>query len=198
MWRKNFLRLAVIALHLPAAFGQQTQSPKNIQVTVAPSTQSVAPPLAPIESPATDGQIREYLTLSGDLDSFRLSWIEAVDKNRSLGAPYWPESFWTAIKAEMQKTDLTPLFIVVYQHGVSNRLMQEVLDAYHTLGREHFQGSPACFKLGDAWSTLAPDFEKLKLAKTQEVITKIYAAYKPQIKAARAQYLADHPGWVDK
>jgi hypothetical protein len=33
--------------------------------------------------------------------------------------------------------------------------------------------------------------ERLKLAETQAVILKIYAAYKPQIKAARARYLAN-------
>jgi hypothetical protein len=42
------------------------------------------------------------------------------------------------------------------------------------------------------------DIDKLKLAKTQEVLTKVYAVYKPQIKAARARYLAEHPDWVDK
>jgi hypothetical protein len=45
---------------------------------------------------------------------------------------------------------------------------------------------------------LVPDIDKLKLAKTEEVITKVYALYKPQIKAARARYLAEHPGWADK
>jgi hypothetical protein len=27
---------------------------------------------------------------------------------------------------------------------------------------------------------------------------KVYAIYKPQIKAARARYLVEHPGWIDR
>jgi hypothetical protein len=40
--------------------------------------------------------------------------------------------------------------------------------------------------------------EKLRLAKTLEVTEKVYANYKPQIKAASARYWADHPNSVDK
>jgi hypothetical protein len=45
---------------------------------------------------------------------------------------------------------------------------------------------------------MADDVEKLRLAKTLEVIEKVYANYKPQIKAAGARYRADHPNSVDK
>jgi hypothetical protein len=76
--------------------------------------------------------------------------------------------------------------------------MQEVLDAYRERGRDHFQGSPECFKLGTAEAALQGQMERLKLAETQAVILKTYAAYKPQIKAARARYLAEHPDWKDK
>jgi len=147
---------------------------------------------------ATIGQIHEYLQLSGDLDSFRLRWIAAVDKNRSIGAPYWPESFWAALKEEMQKADLMPMFVILYQHGISTSLMQEVLDTYHMLGTANFRGSPACFKLGDAELAMTADMDRLKLVKTQEVLNKVYTAYKPPIKAARLRYQADHPDWVDK
>jgi hypothetical protein len=154
-------------------------------------------PPAPRDA-ATEAQIREYLRVSGDADEFRKSWIAAVDKNRSIGAPYWPESFWQAVKDEMQKTDLVPMYVTFLQHGVSRELMQEVLDAYRVRGRDHFQGSPECFKLGTAVAAVQGEFEKLKLAETQAVILKVYAQYKPQMKAARARYLSDHPDWKDK
>jgi len=154
--------------------------------------------LPSLPDPATVGQIREFLRLSGDMDSLRLRWIAALDKNRAIGAPYWPESFWTAIKEEMRNTDLLPMYITLFQHDVSRDLMQEVLDTYHRLGVDHFQGSPACFKLGDPNLGLAADMDKLKLAKTQEVVSKVYAVYKPQIKAARLKYKAEHPDWVDR
>ena len=177
---------------------QDKQATTISRVPISPFSSDNSLSLPPIKNPATNDQIREYLRLSGDLDSFRVRWIAALDKNRSIGAPYWPESFWTTLKAEMQRADLFPMFVTFYQHGISNELMQEVLDSYHTLGSEHFQGSPACFKLGDAELAMTADMDKLKLAKTNEVLTKVYDIYKPQIKAARARYLAEHPDWVDK
>jgi predicted nicotinamide N-methyase len=86
----------------------------------------------------------------------------------------------------------------VYQHGVSKELMQEVLDSYHARGLEHLQGSLARFRFAIAQLEMRDDSNGVRLAKTLEVINKVYAVYKPQILAARAQYMADHPEWVDK
>jgi hypothetical protein len=178
------------------ALGQR--SPATASVPVSPL--SWAPvTLPPLKDPATVDQIHEYFRLSGDLDSYRTRWIAAVDKERSLGErQYWPESFWTDVKAEMGKTDLMPMFINWYQHGVSRDLMQEVLNTYHLVGATLFQVSPACYKLAVAQHAMADDVEKLRLAKTLEVTEKVYANYKPQIKAASARYRADHPNSVDK
>jgi hypothetical protein len=159
-----------------------------------PASPEVPVTLAPPKNPATVEQIREYLRLSGDMDSFRARWIAAVDKNRSIGAPYWPESFWTNIKAEMGKTDLMPMYVTLYQHGISKDLMQEVLNTYHLVGATLFKLSPAAYKLNVAQQAMADDTNKLTLAKTLEVIQKVYAIYKPQIEEARARYLAEHPG----
>ena len=195
-----YLLIALVAANLlrDTTYAQDKQAPKIVRSPVSPTSPDLAASLPPLKDAATDDQIREYLRLSGDLDSFRLRWISALDKNRSIGEPYWPESFWTALKAKMQQSDLMPMFVTFYQHGISKGLMQEVLDAYHMLGTAHFQGSPACFKLGTAELSMTADMDKLKLAKTEEVFAEVYAAYKPQIKAARAQYLAEHPGWKDK
>lgn len=165
--------------------------------TTAGSASAADSPPA-LQDPATEAQIREYLRVSGEADEFRKSWIAAVDKNRSNGQPYWPDSFFQTVKDEMQKTDLVPMYVALFQHGVSRELMQEVLDAYRERGREHFSGSPECFKLGTAMVAIQGEYEKLKLAETQAVFSKSYAEYKPQIKAARARYLAEHPDWKDK
>ena len=117
--------------------------------------------------------MREYLRVSGEADEFRKSWIAAVDKNHLIGAPYWPESFFQAVKDEMRKTDLAPMYVAFFQHGVSRELMQEVLDAYRERGREHFSGSQECFKLGAAMAAIQGEYEKLKLAETQAVFSKV-------------------------
>jgi hypothetical protein len=187
-----------ITILLPwTGYAQGNQAPGIVSTTLPPATpdEELLPPL---KDPATVEQIREYLRLSGDMDAYRLRWIAAVDKNRSIGAPYWPESFWTSLKKEMQDTDLMPMYVVLYQHCITREFMREVLDAYHRQSAEEFQRSQVRFKLYEALSQQNAVMNKLTLAKTQEVTMKIYTIYKPQIKAARARYLAEHPGWVDK
>jgi hypothetical protein len=157
-----------------------------------------APALAALKDPATPEQIREYLKLSGEMDSYRARWIASVDANRSIGAPYWPASFWSTVKAEMRRTDLEPTYIQLYQHAVSRELMAQVLSAYHTLGAQHFSGSPQSAKLNAAWAPMQSEMEQVKLAKTREVIYKVFNEYKPQIKAAQAKYLAQHPESKEK
>jgi hypothetical protein len=187
-----FCTIAVLVVC--AAVGRTQQ----VTPSFAKSTSDIADTHPPLQDPTTEAQVREYLRLSGTADEFRKSWILALDKNRSIGAPYWPESFWQAVKDEMQKTDVVPMYVTFFQQGVSRELMQDVLDAYRQLGRDHFQGSPECFKLGAALAPLHSEMEKLKLAETQSVLSKIYAEYKPQIKAARARYLVEHPDFKDK
>ena len=194
-------RLLMLCLVLPAAslaaWAQTTAAPNFALSQQSASNQAIAS-LTPLNDAATVDQIHEYLHLSGDLEAYRSRWMAAVDKNRSIGAPYWPESFWTAIKDEMRNTDLMPLCVAVFQHSVSKELMQQVIDAYHRLGKEHFRGSPECFKLGEATSKTAGDMDSITLAMTQQTVLKVYAVYKPQIKAARTRWMAEHPGWTDK
>jgi hypothetical protein len=191
------LMVFAIACCLQGALAQSQRSPTI--VPVSPTSPNASVTLTPLSDPATVDQIHEYLRLSGDLDSYRASWIAAVDKERSKGVfQYWPESFWTDLKAEMGKTDLMPMFITWYQHGISRDLMQEVLNTYHAVGAILFKVSPACYKLVVAQRAMADDTNKLRLAKTLEVTQRVYAIYKPQIKAASAGYLAEHPELVGK
>ena len=200
--RRAHLHTCIAAISLMALFadarGQNVSSPKVEQAPASAIAKDSPESLPPLANPATIEQIDEYLKVSGEMESFRARWIAALDKNRPLGAPYWPESFWKAVEDEMQKTDLLPMYIELFQHGISKDLMGEVLDTYRTLGAEHFRGSPACVKLSEAELALSADMDKLKLAETQKVVQKVYAIYRPQIKAARARYLAEHPDWKDK
>lgn len=179
----------------PILRGQQSKPPALAKPSIqfAPSNQ-----LAPIDNHASEEQIRTYLQLSGELNDYRQRWIAAVDKNRSIGAPYWPESFWTDLKAEMQKFDLVPMYITLYQHYVSQPSMQDVIDAYKSLGPANFPGSPACVKWSETRLGMQADADKLTFSNTQQVIQGVYAKYKPQIAAARVKYKAEHPDWIDK
>jgi len=172
---------------------------KQVPAT-APSPQILpdyAASFPPVKNPATPEQIREYLRLSGESEKYRTRLINTVDKVRYIGKPYWPESYWTSMKEEIRKADLTPMFVVLFQHGVSSDLMQEVLESYHRLGADHFAGSPACVKLGEAEAAMQGDTEQVMLKETQIILERVYQVYKPQIKAARAKYIAEHPDWKD-
>jgi len=193
-----FLLISLTVATLPA-FGL-AQSKQTAVVTPAPSSQAspgYAASFPPVKNPATADQIQEYLRLSGESERYRARLINSVDKVRYIGKPYWPESFWTSIKDEMQKADLTPMFIVLFQHGVSRELMQEVLDSYHRLGADHFALSPVWFKLEEAKRAMSEDTEKLMQAETQVQIEKVWQVYKPTIRAARAKYMAEHPDYRD-
>ena len=164
------------------------------------STTSGVPVLAhaansflPLPDPAQADQIEEYLRLSGDMDSFRLRWVVALEKNRAQGAPWWPESFWAAMKVEMEKTDLLPMYITLFQHDVSRELMQKVLDSIRRRGADRFRASKEFAKLVDPSLGMDADMDKLKQAKTQEVLSRVYAEYQPQLTAARLKYQAEHP-----
>jgi hypothetical protein len=203
--------VVAVSFALGAGHAQDKGAPRVVRVPVSPvpgdANASAAlaqmgytmDSVAPVKDAATVDQIHEYLRVSGEANAYRTRWIAALDKDyRSIAAPYWPESFRAAIQAEMQQSDLTPMYIVILQHGVSKGLMQDVLDTYRRVGATLFVASPACFRLGNALAAVAADTDKLRLAETLGTITKVYAGYKPQIAAARAQYLAEHPGYAGK
>jgi hypothetical protein len=192
------LLISVTLIMLSSCGTAQTkQAPAAAPTSASDKIPDYAASFPPVKNPATADQIREYLRLSGDSEKYRTRLINTVDKVRYIGKPYWPESFWTSIKEEMRKADLTPMFIVLFQHGVSRELMQEVLDSYHRLGTEHFAGSPACIKLGEVEAAMQADTAQVMQTETQNIIERVYQVYKPQIKAARAKYMAEHPDWKE-
>lgn len=98
----------------------------------------------------------------------------------------------------MQKFDLVPTYITLYQHHVSQAQMQSVIDAYKSFGPAAFLDLPVYVKWNKTRMGMQADADKLTLSNTQQVIQGVYAKYKPQIAAARVKYKAEHPDWVDK
>lgn len=201
MLQSRVLRLVICAMVVIFLSSNHAQDKPAPQTGRTPATQTLPDllhSLTPLKNAATDDQIREYLYWSRATDEYKKAWIAEVDDYRSHGKPYWPESFWTDITTEMQKTDLTPMFVAWFKHTVSSELMDKAIDAYHKLGREHFHGSPECIEMGNAESPMKAQWDQMTVLMTRQVIAKVYADDKPQIEAARARYLAEHPGWSDK
>jgi hypothetical protein len=194
----RFLGIASVFLFVPlTATAQQNQGTPVAPASPTPTESSLPVRLAPVNDPATPDQIEQYLRITGALDAYRQRWIASVDKNRDKGEPYWPESFWAAIKDEMAKADLMPMYVMLFQHIASRQSMQDALDAYQRLGAVRFRSSEAYEKIAQAEYSIKDDEDRLTLANTNALIQKVYAAYKPQIKAARARYLAEHPDRKD-
>jgi hypothetical protein len=177
------------------AQGKPNHQPESIQSKQTSSIYESKYP--PLQDAATEDQIREYLRVSGEMGKYRARLIGSVDRVRYIGKPYWPESFWTSLKNEMQKDDLTPVFIALFKHCVSKDLMQEVLNSYRQLGSEKFVGSPAWIKLEKAKWTIKDDTEQLLQSESETTIRRVYQIYQPQIKVARTKYIAEHPDWKD-
>jgi hypothetical protein len=90
------------------------------------------------------------------------------------------------------------MYITLFQHDVSRELMQKVLDSLRRRGADRFRGSKEYAKLVDPSLGLDGDIDKLKRAKTQEVLNRVYAEFKPQLTAARLKYQAEHPEFAEK
>lgn len=195
IFRLCMLIVAGFTMLVPRVLLSQQSKPTFSKLTIQPAQPNG---FIPIENHATEEQIRKYFELSGELNLQRQRWIVALDKNRPLGAPYWPESFWTDLKVEMLKFDLAPGYIGLYQHCISREAMQSVIDAYRSLGPENFQGSPACIKWSELRRGMEDDANKLNFSNLMQINDAVYAKYKAQIAAARVKYKAKHPDWVDR
>ena len=73
-----------------------------------------------IQNPANEDQSANTSASLAISEKYRTRLIHSVDNIRSVGKPYWPESFWTSIKDEMRKDGMMPMFIVLFQHGISS------------------------------------------------------------------------------
>jgi hypothetical protein len=185
--------LALAVCFAGAAVAQNKLAATGTGTATAPGLTGAVNSFVPLRDPASAEQIEEYLRRSGDMDAFRLRWVVALEKNRAQGAPWWPESFWTAMKDEMEKTDLLPMYITLFQHDISREQMQKVLDSLRRRGADRFRASKEFAKLVDPNLGLETDMERLKRAKTQEVLNRVYAEFKPQLTAARLKYESEHP-----
>ncbi len=187
--------LCAIVLIVACADGSNAQ---QTGPSFTKSTSDVADSTPAIPDAATEAQIREYLRVSGEVQKFRDSWIAAVDQvvrlEPLIGLNHSGKLSKTRCKRQIWFQCTSRCFNMESRETLCNKFL--TLTACG--GRNISRGLPECFKLGTAVTAVQGEFEKLKLDETQAVVSKVYAEYKPQIKAARARYLAEHPDWKDK
>jgi len=190
------LRLIVCAMLLCMTGVGFAKDKKPQQTDPAAPLNDLLRTLTPVKDAATDDQIREYFHFSHVIEDYKVAWMGGVDKNRARSQPYLPDAYFADIKSEIQDTDLAPAFTVWFKHTVSRDLMDKVLDAYLTLGK-NFPGSPMCIEIGKAQSPMGDQWNQMTVLMARQVIAKVSAADKAKIDDARAKYAAEHPGWKE-
>jgi hypothetical protein len=164
------------------------------QVTVSSSSQSQVDLPA---NPITEAQVREFLRLSGSGEVYRQSWMAALEKNRSKGEPYWPESFWSDLHDAMLHTDLAPMVLGLYQPYISGPMLQSVNDALKTKTVAELAATPLGAEFCKLQQEADAGHDAATMKMTQEILMRVYEKDKSEIKAARAKYIAAHPGYKD-
>ena len=148
------------------------------------STSQAAGAPAPPAHPATEEQVREYLTLTGIVTGSRKSMESNVDSMQATAAPFIPADFWSDLKSSLQKMDLLAIYTPVLQRYLSQENMAAMLTFYR---------SPAGKVFLSVQPRIADEAETALRGKGSQVGQTVFARHKDEIEAAKKKYLADHP-----
>jgi hypothetical protein len=92
----------------------------------APAAATLAPP----EHPATEAQIREYLTLTRALDIAHNAMAQSLKAARATSAPYFTTSFWDDMQKAVMDIDLVGPLLPAYQKYFSEEDMAATIAFY--------------------------------------------------------------------
>lgn len=161
------------------ACAQQVSSPASTSaVSQAPASQ-----IGPPAHPATEDQVREYLSLIRADKLAHETLDSSLRAMQTTSAPYYPAAMWADMRAEFQKMDVAAIYVQVYQRYMSQSDMQAVIDFYR---------SPAGHSLLEAQPLAIRDAQAIVRQKATQTAQAIVAKYKDQIEAAKKQY-DSHP-----
>jgi hypothetical protein len=150
---------------------------------------------SPPAHPVTLAQVREFLELTKEDEGYRARWLAALDKNRSKVPPYWPESFWSDARNEMQTTDLAPMIASVYQHYISAEMMDSVNAAIRREGVVLFAFTPLGVKFSKLQQSTEEEEKAARFDLTLQILQRVDQRHKDEINALRAKYISEHPGY---
>ena len=157
------------------ASAQHVSSP----ATSPAASQAQASEIGPPAHPATEDQIREFMSL---IRADKISH-EALDANlrgmQATAAPYFPAAMWEDMRAQFQKLDVMAVYVQVYQRYMSQSDMQAVINFYR---------SPSGRRLLEAQPLASRDAQAILHQKATEIAQGVLAKYKDQIEAAKKQY----------
>jgi hypothetical protein len=163
---------------LAPAHSAMTPSPAPKTANAAPT-----PALKTTLHPATEAQVREYVQMIGLDKSAHVLLENSANSTQAKAAPYFPASFWDDLRAEYAKTDVTLIYLPVYQHYFSSTEMQALLAFYHSpVGKKILETQPEATREASA---------ALK-AQAKQIADATVAKHSDEINAAKAQYQTEH------
>lgn len=161
------------------ACAQHVSSPAGASAVSQAQASQIGPPA----HPATEDQVREYLSLIRADKLAHETLDSSLRAMQTTSAPYYPAAMWADMRAEFQKLDVTAVYVQVYQRYMSQSDMQAVIDFYR---------SPAGHRLLEAQPFAIRDAQTIVHQKATEMAQAVVAKYKDQIEAAKKQY-DSHP-----
>ena len=129
--------------------------------------------------PATEAQIREYLSLLHVEKLAQSTLDSSLRAAQATSAPYYPPGFWDDFRHEIKNLDFVSVYVEVYQRYLSQEEMQAILDFYH---------SSAGKKLLEAQPLMVADAQDALRTKGAEIGAAVYAKHKDEIEAAKKKY----------
>lgn len=165
----------VVALALPCTAQDKTVPP--------PSTNSVD--IAPPVHPATEDQVREYLSLIRADTTARDAMMAGLKGMRATAAPYYPAAMWDDMEKAFLQFDIASIYVPIYQKYLSRDEMQAVIDFYR---------SPAGKRLLAAQPLAIRDAQEVVRVWATKIANQIAAKYADQIQAAQKRYESGQSG----
>jgi uncharacterized protein len=116
--KSSFLAVALLLACAPLALAQSA------------SVKNDASTLAPPEHPATEAQVREYLSLTHSVEIAHAAMGQMLKASRATSAPYYTASFWDDMEKAIMDIDMVGPCIPAYQKYFSEEDMAATIVFY--------------------------------------------------------------------
>lgn len=177
------MRFAAIALSVVWLLAVQgtAQSTGTSAVNGAAPADAIGPPA----HPATQEQIREYMSLAGTARTAHTLMAQQIKAMRATAVPYLPASFWDDLETEFQKIDIVTAAVPIYQRCLSTEDMAQIIAFYR---------SPPGKRILATQLPITRDSQAALAEVGRQIGERVYAKHKDEIETAKKNYEQQHPG----
>jgi hypothetical protein len=135
------MKSRIIAALLAVSVCTLAASPQSTPAPARPTADASS--IAPPAHPATEAQIREYLTLNHAIDTAHQLIKDELRTSRATSAPYFTPGFWDDMETALMQIDLVPYFVPAYQKYFSEEDMAATIAFYKSPAGQHLLAAQA-------------------------------------------------------